>query len=997
VLKVLFLVLFFRGERKKRFRRRLQRRRVAESPARSCNSSNCSNSDSVGPTGNDGSKTRRLRAVQRGEEARVSPCEVLDLQVMDELLHAVSLGSGMSSLASTTAGSQVVDLINPQSNSSSSSLSSTSVPHWRMTRSSSKAGRDKENENLVTLDHSQNDDEVSTADPQRDEIHRLRKELEGLKKTHTEVLKYALWTPDDERFGFDEVHLSTMKLSACINFFARTQSMRTQVKTYGIFPPGCKMTAEIWRKAAELFREVLNAKDHLEGVELLDSKFVAVEKRLEAYEMLQNSIRGEDETEEDEEAEDTKMQSSQHGARKRCRVAEGVGSALLPRRCPSRTGSSLSSTQMAKQKRRASNKEELAELVRERNAERHEILRFYNEFVSNYTSVYEDTVEASRSFSDSGQTTARDLAKSFASVGIEGSSETFSGEKKPFFARVAEICTFALRLQRKWISDNDTEALKEKSNRSVEKLKAVSDNILFIVDSAKLELLESEISGAFKCLGKEKAALERILVGEGVMKSCPLRAIYETLTFIAEYLDLIQKTSESVRAKWSQAIKDRDAFSEALKQKPSLSLIRELNQKLTKIERDVSDRASTVSVLQLELNDLSGGLNEDLSRQDEKEKELEREKARLEAVRTDAERQLRPIVRSLLEERAMVVEQASKHFPELLKEDEWVKVVDLICSETAFPSLDLKQFEIPFSLRIRTSTCSACMEEHPQDKGLACRNKHFLCSSCLDQQVKSMSASGHDQRIRDAKGEFPCFEPKCNAKPINISRLAAHVSERTFHLFLQAVKRTVEADVVQGMESEMEKKRKRMEEEIAERGIHEQLVEKHCVQIEENILTLKCPSGGHAFHEFSGCFALTCDRCKPRSTFCAWCLTDTGADAHAHVAYCKYNLNKTSIRMSNNAQNRQPPGYYGTIDLFEKAQRLRKARMLNAYWLDRVKHEDPEVQHAIYERIRPQIDDLTGLKLSLPRRRRKKKKPLPSLLSSSSSSSSSPPEVIELL
>jgi hypothetical protein len=36
------------------------------------------------------------------------------------------------------------------------------------------------------------------------------------------------------------------------------------------------------------------------------------------------------------------------------------------------------------------------------------------------------------------------------------------------------------------------------------------------------------------------------------------------------------------------------------------------------------------------------------------------------------------------------------------------------------------------------------------------------------------------------------------------------------------------------------------------------------------------------------CCTLTCKRC--RCNFCAWCLEDCGADAHAHVANCWHNL-----------------------------------------------------------------------------------------------------------
>ena len=42
-----------------------------------------------------------------------------------------------------------------------------------------------------------------------------------------------------------------------------------------------------------------------------------------------------------------------------------------------------------------------------------------------------------------------------------------------------------------------------------------------------------------------------------------------------------------------------------------------------------------------------------------------------------------------------------------------------------------------------------------------------------------------------------------------------------------------------------------------------------------------------AFVDFEGCFALTCANTNCKCGFCAWCLTDCGSDAHAHVPKCR--------------------------------------------------------------------------------------------------------------
>ena len=57
----------------------------------------------------------------------------------------------------------------------------------------------------------------------------------------------------------------------------------------------------------------------------------------------------------------------------------------------------------------------------------------------------------------------------------------------------------------------------------------------------------------------------------------------------------------------------------------------------------------------------------------------------------------------------------------------------------------------------------------------------------------------------------------------------------------------------------------------------------------EEVLTLCCPRCRMVFLDFTGCFALTCGNNNCRAGFCAWCLKDCGADAHAHVANCPEN------------------------------------------------------------------------------------------------------------
>jgi uncharacterized C2H2 Zn-finger protein len=55
-------------------------------------------------------------------------------------------------------------------------------------------------------------------------------------------------------------------------------------------------------------------------------------------------------------------------------------------------------------------------------------------------------------------------------------------------------------------------------------------------------------------------------------------------------------------------------------------------------------------------------------------------------------------------------------------------------------------------------------------------------------------------------------------------------------------------------------------------------------------LNLKCPRCKMAFHDYTGCNALTCANTACNAKFCAICLKDCGSDAHAHVRQAHGNL-----------------------------------------------------------------------------------------------------------
>lgn len=95
----------------------------------------------------------------------------------------------------------------------------------------------------------------------------------------------------------------------------------------------------------------------------------------------------------------------------------------------------------------------------------------------------------------------------------------------------------------------------------------------------------------------------------------------------------------------------------------------------------------------------------------------------------------------------------------------------------------------------------------------------------------------------------------------------------------------------------------------------------------ERILTLKCPRCAAAFVDFHGCLALSCRNCS--CGFCGVCLEDCGADAHRHVANCRWAGGSVFMREGDvaAAQNRWRrhaiDKFLGQLSAAERASLLR--------------------------------------------------------------------------
>ena len=235
--------------------------------------------------------------------------------------------------------------------------------------------------------------------------------------------------------------------------------------------------------------------------------------------------------------------------------------------------------------------------------------------------------------------------------------------------------------------------------------------------------------------------------------------------------------------------------------------------------------------------------------------------------------------------------------------------------------------------------CCVCFDEVSAAAGVECTGReHFLCDICFGQHCFAYANEElHVLTAREARlfcperrkqgGVWQCCPgqaavndperpwlnfPQELAYPSEM--VAAHVPAATFEALLHARGRIQEQQLVQQLEQRFEERMAAERRRVQELRADELRVEQTVRHIQERILTLHCPRCEAAFLDFNGCFALTCHRC--RAGFCAYCLMDCGADAHAHVVQCPHRLQE---------------GYGGDQAQFAQAQRERRQRMVREY------------------------------------------------------------------
>lgn len=131
---------------------------------------------------------------------------------------------------------------------------------------------------------------------------------------------------------------------------------------------------------------------------------------------------------------------------------------------------------------------------------------------------------------------------------------------------------------------------------------------------------------------------------------------------------------------------------------------------------------------------------------------------------------------------------------------------------------------------------------------------------------------------------FTLHAAATHASPLAFERMQRHVDDLR-HVALQG---------------EFDAWKRRYESEFAAKSELERRVLAARRHIEE-MMDLRCPRCHQVFGDFSGCAALTCDYRGCGAHFCAFCLTDCGADAHPHVRSCRLNPKKNEYYVSTEA------------------------------------------------------------------------------------------------
>ena len=231
-------------------------------------------------------------------------------------------------------------------------------------------------------------------------------------------------------------------------------------------------------------------------------------------------------------------------------------------------------------------------------------------------------------------------------------------------------------------------------------------------------------------------------------------------------------------------------------------------------------------------------------------------------------------------------------------------------------------------------SCCICLADDVYEvDGVVCpsgNQSHFLCRECFNLKVQHDSRTSDDNGLSHRGGSVYCpgYSEKnspCHASckrpplPYTDQTIASSTDDEVFHRYMKGKKALLEAELAVENEKVVRERVERELQEMKRLSKREREVRTHSSHIRESILTVRCPhpNCGQAFVDFSGCFALSCSRC--RKYFCGWCLsTAANNDAcHTHVRQC-------ASKLSNDL-------FFGSVEEFEESNNRRRRVALRAF------------------------------------------------------------------
>ena len=245
------------------------------------------------------------------------------------------------------------------------------------------------------------------------------------------------------------------------------------------------------------------------------------------------------------------------------------------------------------------------------------------------------------------------------------------------------------------------------------------------------------------------------------------------------------------------------------------------------------------------------------------------------------------------------------------------------------------------SLKMREQ-CSICLDYFIVDGGYSCSKKHFLCWDCFEQHVRQISTPDSVGKCVDGEGN-PLCPAECN-ETITLRNIAKDTTPQIVFDLLEELKANLKIKkavdmALQEQKDRLDKEHKRI---LAIKDKDEREAEQLRLDIIDNYLTLRCPRCKVAFIDYIGCAALTCGCC--RAGFCAFCLTDCGGDAHAHVTSCNENTSRN---------------IYIPLEQLNIHHSQRRQKQI----IDKIKNVDSTVKNLLCKKMAKDFSDL-GIKIS---------------------------------